>query len=241
MQSGMFDVDGAQLYYEVRGQGPALLMIGGAGGDAGFYSSVAELLSDAFTVINYDRRGNSRSTGRREARMRMSEQSGDAAALIRGLAGGRALVFGNSAGAMVALDLAARHPEVVRGLIAHEPPAVRVLPSDDPWSGFFGRIGARYREAGAATTGAEFVATLRGEGTYPWPQDFAERFAGNVDFLFHYEWAEMADFLPDFEALARAPFPIVLSAGSEDRGAYYGRPSVEIAARLKAPWAEFPG
>src|SRR5262245_3453493 len=107
MQSGMFDVDGAQLYYEIRGQGPALLLIAGAAGDAGYFSPVAEVLSDAFTVINYDRRGNSRSTGRREERMRMSDQSGDAAALIRGLAGGRALVFGNSGGAIVGLDLAA--------------------------------------------------------------------------------------------------------------------------------------
>ena len=45
-------------------EGPALLMISGAGGDAGYYAGVAEELDDAFTVITYDRRGNSRSTGR---------------------------------------------------------------------------------------------------------------------------------------------------------------------------------
>lgn len=31
MRSGVFEVGGAGLYYEVRGTGPALLMIGGAG------------------------------------------------------------------------------------------------------------------------------------------------------------------------------------------------------------------
>jgi hypothetical protein len=85
------------------------------------------------------------------------------------------------------------------------------------------------------------VATVRGEGTYPWPDGLAERFAGNTDFLFGCEWPEWGEWLPDFEALARLPFPIVLGAGSEDRGLHYTRPSIEIAARLKVPWVEFPG
>jgi len=241
MQSGLFDVDGAQLYYEMRGKGPALLLISGAGGDAGYFSGLAEELSDAFTVINYDRRGNSRSTGRTDALMKVSNQSNDAKALIQGLAGGKALVFGNSGGAIVGLDLAARHPEVVRGLIAHEPPVVGVLPADDPWYGFFDSMGARYAEAGAAVAGGEFVATVRGEGTYTWPEDLQQRFMGNVDYLFKWEWAAWGRFIPDVEALARADFPIVLGAGSADRGLYYARPSIEIASRIGAPWVEFPG
>jgi pimeloyl-ACP methyl ester carboxylesterase len=241
MQSGMLDVDGAQLYYEMRGQGPALLLIPGAGGDAGYFSGLAEELSDAFTVINYDRRGNSRSTGRGEAPMKMADQSNDAKALIEGLAGGKALVFGNSGGAIVGLDLAARHPDVVTGLIAHEPPVVGVLPADDPWYGFFGRIAARYAEAGAEVGGGEFVATMRGEGSYAWPEDLQNRFLGNIDYLFTWEWDEWARFLPDVKALAQAEFPIVLGAGSADRGLYYARPSVEIASQIGASWVEFPG
>jgi pimeloyl-ACP methyl ester carboxylesterase len=241
MQSGMFDVDGAQLYYEMRGSGPALLLIAGAGGDAGFFSALAEALSDAFTVINYDRRGNSRSTGRIEAPMKLTDQSDDARALIEGLAGGQALVFGNSGGAIVALDLAARYPNVVRGLIAHEPPVVGILPADDPWHDFFVKMGTRYAEAGAAAAGAEFVATVRGEGTYAWPEDLQQRFMGNVDHLFKWEWPAWGQFLPDEEALSRAEFPIVLGAGSDDRGLYYARPSIEITARIGAPWVEFPG
>ncbi|WP_229874004.1 alpha/beta fold hydrolase [Amycolatopsis deserti] len=237
----MLDVEGASLYYEKRGSGPALLLIAGAGGDAGYFSGLADELSDAFTVITYDRRGNSRSTGRFEAPMKMTDQSNDARALIEGLAGGKALVFGNSGGAIVGLDLAARHPDVVAGLIAHEPPALRVLPADDPWRGFFDRMEARYTEAGPAVAGAEFVATIRGEGSYAWPEDVQKRFLGNVDYLFRWEWAEWARFEPDERALAEAPFPIVLGAGAADRGLHYGRPSVEIASRIGVPWVEFPG
>ena len=49
------------LYYELRGDGPSLLLISGATGDAGHWTDVADKLADNYTVITYDRRGNSRS------------------------------------------------------------------------------------------------------------------------------------------------------------------------------------
>jgi hypothetical protein len=55
----------AELYCECRGSGPLLLLITGGMGDAGFYSSAADILANEFTVLNYDRRCNSRSTGDR--------------------------------------------------------------------------------------------------------------------------------------------------------------------------------
>ncbi|ELP66813.1 alpha/beta fold hydrolase [Streptomyces turgidiscabies] len=241
MRSGRLTVDGAELYHEVRGAGPALLMISGAGGDAGYYSGIAEGLADAFTVITYDRRGNSRSTGDGGAPMSLSRQAADAHALVAELADGRALVFGNSGGAIIGLTLAARHPECLVGLIAHEPPAVNVLPDDDPGRGFFAELAARYAAGGAPAAGRRFAGTIRGEGSYRWPADLWERFLGNTDHLFRSEWPGFAAFHPDEGALRAAPFPIVLGAGADDRGTYYARPSVEIARRIGVPWVEFPG
>ncbi|MFI6402182.1 alpha/beta fold hydrolase [Streptomyces sp. NPDC050548] len=241
MRKGRFEADGAGLYYEMRGSGPALLMISGAGGDAGYYDGVAEILSDAFTVISYDRRGNSRSTGRTATPMDLAVQAADARALIDGLAGGRALVFGNSGGAIIGLTLAALHPQVMTGLIAHEPPAVNVLPDGDPGRGFFAELAALYAQGGALAAGRRFAETTRGEGTYRWPGDLWKRFLGNQDHLFGTEWSGFAGFRPDEAALKSAPFPVVLGAGAEDRGTYYARPSIEIARRIGAPWAEFPG
>lgn len=241
MRSGVFEVDGAGLYYEVRGAGPALLMISGAGGDAGYYDGVAETLSDAFMVISYDRRGNSRSSGRSRAPMELAVQAADARALIDGLADGRALVFGNSGGAIIGLTLAALHPEVLAGLIAHEPPAVHVLPDGDPGRDFFADLAALYERGGAPAAGRRFAETIRGEGTYRWPADLWKRFLGNQDHLFGTEWPGFTAFRLDEAALKSAPFPVVLGAGAEDRGTYYARPSIEIARRIGAPWAEFPG
>jgi len=46
--------EGAQIYCERMGKGPLLLLIAGAMGDAGFYSSAAEILADQFTQIRMD-------------------------------------------------------------------------------------------------------------------------------------------------------------------------------------------
>ena len=241
MESSILKVDGAELYYEVRGQGPSLVMIAGAGGDAGYYARVAQVLSDAFTVITYDRRANSRSTGATDCDMQLSQQADDAKAIIDRLAGGDALVFGNSGGAIIGLELASRYPESVRALIAHEPPAVKVLPDGDPCRHFFDRIGEIFKEAGLHAAMEKFLSTVRGDSVQAWPQDLAQRVLGNFDYLFRREWAGFGQFVPDFEALQSVRFAIVLAAGSEDRGLYYARPSIEIAKRIGATWAEFPG
>ena len=43
-------VNGAELYYEIRGTGPPLLLIMGATGDGGHFDELADLLADEFTV-----------------------------------------------------------------------------------------------------------------------------------------------------------------------------------------------
>ncbi|MFY4695284.1 alpha/beta fold hydrolase [Burkholderia glumae] len=241
MESSMLKVDGALLYCELRGEGPPFLMISGAGGDAGYYARVADVLSDAFTVITYDRRANSRSTGARDQSLQLSQQAEDAKTIIDRLAGGDAFVFGNSAGAIIGLELASRHPESVRALIAHEPPALKTLPESDPCRDFFDRIGAIFKEAGLHAAMEKFLSTHRGDSLQAWPQDLAQRVLGNFDYFFRCEWASLGQFVPNFEALRSVHLPIVLGAGSEDRGLYYARPSIEIAKRIDATWVEFPG
>jgi pimeloyl-ACP methyl ester carboxylesterase len=100
-----------------------VLFVAGATGDGGHFDRVAELLSDEFTVLTYDRRGNSRSP-RPDGWEGTSteEHSEDAAVLIEALGIAPVAIFGTSAGAIIGLDLAIRHPELVRGAILHEPP-----------------------------------------------------------------------------------------------------------------------
>lgn len=141
IESGVIRTDGADIYYERRGSGPALLLVPGGVADAGSYSVIADLLADEYTVLTYDRRGNSRSRIRGgDSTLRMEQQSRDAIAVISHNGFRDALVFGSSAGAVIGLDLAARFPESVAGLVAHEPPVFRVLPDAPRLAAFFDEV-----------------------------------------------------------------------------------------------------
>ena len=61
MKTDILDVPGATLHYEVRGGGPVLLLVCGGIYDAQGYADLADALADRYTVVTYDRRGNSRS------------------------------------------------------------------------------------------------------------------------------------------------------------------------------------
>src|SRR5262249_42995740 len=140
MNTGCVETEGDEIFYEVRGQGPPHLMISGGGGDAGVFSFVADIQADEYKVITYDRLGNSRSTRRDPQNYEISQQSRDAVALLRAVGETAALVFGNSGGAVIALDLAKTQPQAIKAAVAHEPPVVRVLPDSERWRRFFASV-----------------------------------------------------------------------------------------------------
>jgi pimeloyl-ACP methyl ester carboxylesterase len=124
---GYHRVNGTSLYAEVRGAGPAVLIIPGGAEDAEGWQPVAERLS-GHTVVTYDRRGTFRS-GRDAWPGRGSAQhADDAAALLGGLGVDHVVVFGGSSGGIVALQLALRHPALVRRALVYEPGYLRVVP-----------------------------------------------------------------------------------------------------------------
>jgi pimeloyl-ACP methyl ester carboxylesterase len=91
---------------------------------------VVPRLADSFRVLTYDRRGHSQSE-RPTAQGSVREDVADLAALIEHLELAPAWVAGNSFGASIALRLAGERPDLLRGLIAHEPPLFSLL-GDDP-------------------------------------------------------------------------------------------------------------
>ena len=129
MITSIVKANGADLYVERRGDGPPLLMIAGGGGDGGALTTLAGIMAASYTVITYDRRGNSRSPLYHDpVKITIAGQSTDAVAVLRASGFGSARIFGNSGGAIIALDLAAHHPHAVDVVVAHEPPLPRVLP-----------------------------------------------------------------------------------------------------------------
>jgi pimeloyl-ACP methyl ester carboxylesterase len=90
---------------------------------------LAGAVGDRARTIAYDRRG----WGRSEApepylRTTVPEQSEDAAVLVAELQAAPALLCGAGLGAVAALDLALRHPDLVRGAVLIEPPLFAFVP-----------------------------------------------------------------------------------------------------------------
>src|SRR5713226_514520 len=122
------DVPGARLYYERRGTGPLLLMIGSPMDSTGF-ARLASALTDRYTVVTYDPRGIGNSSREDTTQdVTPEQQADDVHRLLSALGGEPAYIFGSSGGAVVGLALATAHPNQVRMLVAHEPPVIELLP-----------------------------------------------------------------------------------------------------------------
>ena len=112
---GLIRVNGADIYHEVRGAGPTVLLIHGGGADGGTWGHLPTDLSREFVVVTYDRRGLSRSPRPKDwQQTSIAEQADDAAALLRAHEVAPAAVVGASLGALVALELLLQHPDLVR-------------------------------------------------------------------------------------------------------------------------------
>jgi pimeloyl-ACP methyl ester carboxylesterase len=112
--------DGTTIAFDKVGSGPAVILVNGAMAYRAFDPSMAqlaELLGKHFTVYNYDRRGRGESGDTQPfAKEREIE---DLQALIED-AGGTAMVFGISSGAVLSLDAATVTPGMTK-LVVYEP------------------------------------------------------------------------------------------------------------------------
>jgi pimeloyl-ACP methyl ester carboxylesterase len=188
-----------------------VLLIPGATGDAGHFTRAADRLADEFTVITYDRRGNSRSALTPEApdSAGIAPQADDAAALIRACGFVEAVVFGTSGGAEIALELVLRNPTVVRAALVHEPPLFTVLP---PLEGH-NPIEPILRLAETDPRAALEAFVKANSSDTAWEsleRDTRERMLGNALTLFGRELDEFVSYRPDPHLLSASDVPVVL-------------------------------
>ncbi len=111
--------DGTTISFDQSGQGPAVVLVGGALSDRSAGRPLAALLAPRFSVFSYDRRGRGESGN--TAPYAVEREVEDIEALIQE-AGGSASVFGMSSGAVLALE-AARRLAITR-LALYEPPFI---------------------------------------------------------------------------------------------------------------------
>lgn len=238
-------VSGAELYYEVRGSGPLVVLVG-APMDADAFAPLAELLAGDHTVLTLDPRGVKRSTLEPGGTSRPEQRADDLAALIRHVDAGPAVVLGSSGGAVSALALAQNHPDVVRAVIAHEPPLDRLLPDAEELLAKSEKLMADYLAGDVTGAWKQFfeVANIQ------LPDELVEvMFGGERDpeqvaaerFWFGHEMRESITWLPDFGKLRGGEVTVVVGIGEESTGQLCDRTSTALAAGLGVEPTRFPG
>lgn len=242
-------VPGATLYYEVLGNGPTLLIIPGGPQDAGVFAELSAALADRYTVVTYDPRGNSRTTfDGAPTPLDVSQQADDAAALIAAV-GSPAYVLGTSGGAQIGLDLAVRHAQHVRALVAHEPPTMMLLDDPGPHVAANQALYDTYMRDGVdAAMGQFFSANGLGSDTPPaeveMPPEAMEVFArvsGNFEYWLAHGMIALSSYVPDVDALRAGTPRIVVAIGEQSVGQPIHEMSLGLAARLARDPVMFPG
>jgi pimeloyl-ACP methyl ester carboxylesterase len=217
-------------------------MIAGGGGASAGFNGIANLLADTYTCVLYDRRGTLRSPlDNPDEDVSMEMHSDDAHRLLVELSSVPAYVFASSGGALIGLDLVARHPHQVHTLVAHEPPAEYLLPPEQQLQGDF--MGIFRREGGLAAlkllapqSGISYQDREPGvDLTFT-----QEESAANADALFKYTFPAVRRCRLDFTALLAAPTRIILAGGSAGREYIGYRAATAVAQRLATTIVEFP-
>lgn len=118
---------GISLHYVEQGSGTPLIFVHGSLSDAGYWADQIGPFAEHYHVVAYSRRYNYPNENSSQPGYSAITDADDLASLIRVLHLGKVVVVGHSYGALTALFLAVRHPELIQAIILAEPPAVSLL------------------------------------------------------------------------------------------------------------------
>jgi pimeloyl-ACP methyl ester carboxylesterase len=226
--------DGAGIVYDYEGSGPILLTIAARGGTGARYAGLSTILKTDYTVVRYDRRCCGRSGGDTSRPMDLTQQARDAVAILRDMGADRAYILGNSAGASIALKLAEVYPEVVLGMVVHEPVTICILDDRDALVQFNRQADDLYHREGAGAAGKLLATRMVGmpQGGPPGGNrpagDDADFFLSNEFMSLCYQW-------PDFDRIKRGGVKLSASKGALSGDAFYARSADAVGAGVGCP------
>lgn len=151
--------DGVNLYYDVHGQGPALLLTHGYSATSQMWAGQVEALSKHHTLITWDMRGHGQSDYPEDPSAYSEEATvADMAALLDTVGAEKAIVGGLSLGGYMSLAFNLAHPERVRALLIIDTgPGYRKDDARDGWNANALKTAERYETEGLGRLAAGSV------------------------------------------------------------------------------------
>ena len=235
-----------ELYYELRGSGPLVVLIG-APMDARPFTGLAELLATDHLVLTTDPRGINRSKlDDPDTDATLDLRANDLARLIRHVHAGPAIVLGSSGGAVSVLALTQAHPELVHTVIAHEPPLNELLPDRDELRVGFDEVMATNLAGDPRGAFQLFLKLIN----MPLPDAMIDAMASadrpaqdlaDDRFQHAHMMRPTINWQPDVAALKAVSSRVIIGIGAASAGQYCDRTSRVLADRLGIEPTLFPG
>lgn len=176
---------GIVLHYIERGEGVPVIFVHGSLSDFTYWDDQVPAFAKHHRAIAYSRRYNYPNHHPARPGYSAVTDADDLAAFIRALGLGKTVVVGRSYGALAALFLAARHPELLWAMVLAEPPAVSLL---------------RHLAGDETTTGEKMYEDIQRRMLSPVKTAFrnGNRNAGIADFIDYvldnpHAWREMPE------------------------------------------------
>jgi pimeloyl-ACP methyl ester carboxylesterase len=144
--------DGVDIYYEVHGAGPVLLLTHGYSATAQMWTGNIEALSKKHTLVTWDMRGHGQSDYPADQSAYSEETTiADMAAILDKVGARKAIVGGLSLGGYMSLAFYRAHPErVIALLIVDTGPGFKKDDAREAWNKRARETGERYDEEGLA-------------------------------------------------------------------------------------------
>ncbi len=247
-ETAMVTVNGVQLAYEVYGSGETpLVMVHGGWISRRYWNPVVPRLAQSFRVLSYDRRGHGESE-KPGGQGSIHEDVADLAALIEHLGLSPAWVAGQSSGANIVLRLAAERPDLLQGVIAHEPGLMLLLADDPATAPLLEDVGQLTSEVMERIASGDYVGAAEqfvkeGLGPGVWSkfppelrQDMVENTLTVVDDLNDPDESAF-----DLEWVREFPHPVLLTKGDRSTPAFEPIVTKLAEAMPMAEVSEFKG
>lgn len=124
-EDGFIEIEGAKVYYQVEGEGEALVLIHAGVADSRMWDGMVATLAEQFRVIRYDLRGFGQSKNM-PAKFSNVE---DLVQILDHFGVAEAFITGISYGSSIALDFSLKYPERMKKLVMGAPSVAGTPPS----------------------------------------------------------------------------------------------------------------
>ena len=240
--------DNVNIYYEVSGEGEALILIHGVVTDSALFEQAARILSAHFKVVTFDRRGNSRSripgTEPDHAPFSIDEQVGDIHDLMLELGISEAYMAGISAGGVIGERFLEKYPGMVKHLIMYESAMLGHMLKEDAdfreWSDRTEALLSAGKINSALLRFSQHLGPVDDRSPARSPEVSA-RELGNVMYAFNSEIPAMISYFPDLEIMRSNADRITVAAGEKSGDTAYVREARRLAEAVGKKVLYYPG